>query len=82
MFLLKRKEIDSLPPHEYKYLVGTPLTFLGWFCERAYYFVRNRASSAENSKARKLLTFRVFFCADFLDRPIHRFDTALENAGL
>ena len=28
MFLLKRKEIDSLPPHEYKYLVGTPFMFL------------------------------------------------------
>ena len=28
IFLLKRKEIDSLPPHEYKYLAGTPLTFL------------------------------------------------------
>ena len=30
----KRQEFDGLLPHEYKYLAGTPLTFLGRFCDK------------------------------------------------
>ena len=33
-------------------------------------------------RQRDLFSFLVFFGADLFDSPIHRFDTALENAGL